>query len=223
MTDGTTQTELFDVSTARRQVRIVALLHAAETAGLTPISVLQFHTIAYLSNVLAPVWELPSEDGKIFKRNDGPFYPVLQHDVDRLIGAGVVSIINLGHVLDHDNHWRLEGSYSLIPALSQRILEVLHRFREEQQLLEFFQELAYALSALEESDLQVASDEDATYSDPLIDFGNVVDFGEWQHVNYSANAADYFQRILPSGTSTTSGEKLHMYVRHLRERMHARA
>ncbi len=67
----------------RRRVRLVVLLDAAEAAGLVPIKILRFHAFAYLSNVLAPVWDLSVFDGKGFKRRGGPFYPALQRDLIR--------------------------------------------------------------------------------------------------------------------------------------------
>ena len=58
----------------RRQVRLLVLLRAAEAAGLAPLRILRLHAFAYLSNVLAPVWDLRALDGKVLKRRGGPFY-----------------------------------------------------------------------------------------------------------------------------------------------------
>src|SRR5208337_5409069 len=99
--------------TLKKQVRLTVLLDAAEEAGLAPMPVLRLHAFAYLANVLAPVWELPPLEGKVLKRRGGPFYPTLQHDLDRLIGLGVAIIFGVSHVQNEDGHWRLEGSYRL--------------------------------------------------------------------------------------------------------------
>ena len=184
----------------QRSIRLVLLLDAAENAGLTPIPILQLHTFAYLSNVLSPVWwEMPVQDGKILKRHGGPFYPSLQHDLDRLVGKGVVFISGISHVLDEEQQWRLEGSYNLNRSFADRILAVTKKFDNENRLLTFLQELAYAISALSGHDLERATTQDATYSDPIIDAGNVIDFAEWRKINYSANAARHFERLIPSG------------------------
>ena len=97
----------------QRRVRLIMLLHAAESAGLAPIGILQLHSLAYLSNVLAPVWKLRPLDGKVMKRRGGPFYPVLQHDLDRLISQGLVLITNLGYKGDENGRWRLDGNFYL--------------------------------------------------------------------------------------------------------------
>ena len=204
----------------RRRLRLVVLIHTAERAGLSPLPIMHLHTFAYLSNVLAPVWEMPVMDGKLLKRRGGPFYPALQADLDNLVGMGVAVISNLGHVLDQQNRWRLEGSYLLNRQFADRILRQMAEFEEERRLFGFLQELAFALSALSDEDLGKATTEDATYSDPIIDFGNVVDFAEWQFKNYSANAAEQFEGLLPGGVRANSGEKIHLYLRHLQTRMY---
>ncbi len=208
------------IASLDRRIRLVVLLDAAEQAGLAPIPILRLHTIAYLSNVLAPVWDMPALEGKVLKRQGGPFYPTLQHDLDSLVGTGVAVIRGLDHVLDEDKRWRLEGSYQLNRAFADRIIRQLLDFESERRLVSFFQELAFAVSTLSDDDFDKAMTEDATYSDPLIDVGNVVDFAEWQRKNYTANAARYFDNLLPGGLRTTPGEKLHLYVRHLHSRVH---
>lgn len=219
MTSVENQRQDGNLDALQRRVRLVALLDAADKAGLTPLPILRLHTLAYLSNVLAPVWKMPVLDGKVLKRQGGPFYPALQHDLDRLVGMGVGVISGLGHVLDEENRWRLEGSYQLNRVFADRIIHRLLGFEVERRLMAFLQELAFALSALSDMDLDRAMTEDATYSDSLIDFGNVVDFAEWQKKNYSANAAQYFNNSLPGGARATPGEKLHLYVRHLQSRI----
>ncbi len=203
----------------RRRVRLVVLLDAAEVAGLASIRILRLHAFAYLSNVLAPVWDLSALDGSVFKRRGGPFYPTLQRDLDRLVGMGAVEITGLGHARDDDGRWRLEGSYRLNHELAVPVLRHLNTYEDELRLVSFVQELAYALSALSDDDLDLAFSEDATYSDPLVSFGNVVDFDE-RRTNYSANAARYFDHLIPGGGRATPGEKLHLYVRHLHRRIH---
>jgi len=208
------------MAVVRRQVRLVALIDSAERAGLAPLSVLRLHTFAFLSNVLAPVWEMPPLEGKVLKRKGGPFYPTLQGDLDRLVGLGVVIISNLGHVLDQQERWRLEGCYRLHRPFADPILERVARFEEERKFSAFLDELAFAISALSDDDLDKAPTEDAIYSDPIVDFGNVLDFAEWQHKNAAATAADRLGRLVPGGVRPIAGEKIHLYLRHLKARIH---
>ena len=206
------------VDVLRRQVRLVMLLNAAEVAGLVPLKILRLHAFAYLSNVLAPVWDMRVLDGKILKRRGGPFYPDLQHDLDRLVGLGVVVISGVGHVQDESKRWRLEGAYRLNRRFADPILNALDDYPEERQLGKFIEELGYAVSALSDEELDRAFSEDATYSDPMVTVDNVIDFADWRERNYTANAAEEFDRVVPGGNATP-GEKLHLYVRHLHRRI----
>lgn len=207
--------------TLRRQARILVLLDAAEKAGLSPIGIIPFHAFAFLSNVLAPVWDMPALDGKILKRKGGPFYPELQRDLDRMVGVGMVLITNVDHVRDPEGRWRLEGRYQLNYAMSELAISYLLHLPDERRFASFAGELAYALSALSESDLEWALVDDATYSDPGVSENNVLDFDEWARRNPSVNAANYFDQIMPKGTRATPGEKVHLYMRHIHRRAHA--
>ncbi len=203
----------------KRQARVIELLESAEAAGLVPINILRLHAFAYLANVLAPTWDLDPLDGKILKRQGGPFYPQLQTDIDRLVGRGLVRVSQLGHVQDEMGRWRLDGSYELNRHLAASVLDYLANSSSEARVYRFVRELALAISALSETDFDLAMTEDATYSDPLVSPSNVIDFDEWRKVNYSASAAKYFHDA-GAGFTPTPGEQLHLYVRHLYRRIH---
>ena len=207
------------VNILRQRVRLVVLLDAAEAAGLAPIRILWLHAFAYLSNVLAPVWDLPMLDDAVLKQQGGPFYPRLQHDLDRLVGIGVANVSAIGHVKDLSGRWRLDGAYRLNRTFADPILSTVRQFEEEHRVATFLHELGYALSALSDEDLDMAVSEDATYSDRMITYDNVVDFGSLHGRNYTAAVAHEFSSLMPGGNAT-SGEKLHLYVRHLHRRIH---
>ncbi len=206
----------------RRQARVLLLLQAADKAGLCPLDIRTLHGFAYLANVLAPVWDMPALDGKVLKRRGGVFYPDLQHDVDLMVGHGVLLISDVAHALDADGRWRLEGRYRLHREFATPPLEFLSRFQDQQRVDTFVTELAYALSALGELEFESAFAEDATYGDPTVSDDNVLDFSEWALRNPTARAVAYFDRFMPAKAPATKGEKLHLYVRHLRKRLHER-
>ena len=208
-------------ASVRRRVRIITLLDAANHAGMTPMPILRFHAVAYLANVLAPVWKLDAHDGRLLKRRGGPFYPTLQKDLDRLTGMGLVRLTRLRHEQEAPGRWRLEGSYDLNYDFAAPILDRLRTISEDERSTHsFIRELLLALSSLSDDDLDTAMREDATYSDPQVTEGNVIDFAEWSDRNWTASAAEHFSDILPSGDRTTPGEKLHLYVAHLHRRLH---
>ena len=207
---------LVDYDVLRRRVRLLMLLDGSERAGIAPIRLRRLHTYAYLSNVLAPVWNSRVFDGRVLKRRGGPFYPILQYDLDRLVGLGIVLMTDLGHIIDEDDQWRLDGAFSLNHELAGDALKVIGTFPQEVEIRSFLLEVAYAVSALSDSEFDSLPSEDPTYSDSNIGYANVVDFAEWRKQNYSANAAHHFQSV---SKQATPGELLHLYVRHLRRRI----
>ena len=64
-----------DYDALRRQMRLLLLLDGSERAGIAPIRLRLLHTYAYLSNVLAPVWNASILDGRLLKMRGGPFLP----------------------------------------------------------------------------------------------------------------------------------------------------
>jgi hypothetical protein len=203
----------------RRRVRLVALLEASREAGIEPLPTLRLHLIAYLANVLSPVWDMPSVDGSVLKRSGGPFYPDLQNDLDRLVGLGVVRVEDLRHQRIDDDRYRLDGSYRLNPDLAEPILTYLNAMPEEAAAARFVRELVLALSALSDEEIDRAITEDATYANPRVGNDNVIDFGEWLSSNYSAAAAQKVGDLVPTGAVVGASEKVHLYVRHLRKRL----
>lgn len=201
----------------RRQVRLLMLLYGAERAGIAPIRLRRLHTYAYLSNVLAPVWNSRVFDGRLLKRRGGPFYPDLQRDLDRLIGRGLVLITGVQHSRDESDQWRLDGMVSLNHTLAHSVLDTILSFPRLLDVQSFLLEVAYAISALSESDFDSVPNEDPTYSDASVSYENVVDFGEWRSLNYSANASRHFATMLEQATRA---ELLHLFVGHLRRRIH---
>ena len=199
-----------------RQVRLLMLIDGSEQAGLAPIRLRRLHTYAYLSNVLAPIWNSQVFEGRLLKRRGGPFYPALQHELDRLVGLGLVIITNLEHIIDEDGHWRLDGAFSLNHELAGDALKAISRFPQEHEVRSFLLEIAYAVSALSDSEFDILPSEDPTYSHSDIGYENVVDFAGWRKLNYSANAAHHFKSV---SQQATPGELLHLYVRHLRGRV----
>jgi hypothetical protein len=203
----------------RRRVRLVLLLDASREAGIEPLPTLRLHMIAYLANVLSPVWDMPSADGSVLKRGGGPFYPDLQFDLDRLVGLGVVRVESLRHRRIDDDHYRLEGSYRLNPALAEPILAYVNTMPEEEAAARFVRELVLALSSLSDDEMDRAATEDATYANPRIGNDNVIDFGEWMGANYSAAAAEKVGNLVPTQAVVGASEKVHLYIRHLRRRL----
>lgn len=196
-------------------LRLILLLDACEAADLTPVPVARFHALAFLANVLAPVWSESSFDGKILKRLSGPFYPELQRELDRLVGLGLVTVHDVGHVKER-GRWRLDGSFALEDRRAKGVINFADSFETERATKEFFRRLTFASARLKVPIEQLVI-EDVTWADKRTGTGDVIDFSEWQAANYSASAAQYFDRVSPRGLRLSRGDRLQLYM-HLLER-----
>ena len=214
------------VGAMQRRVRIVLILNASREAGIEPLSARRLHLIAYLCNVLSPVWDLDSfvgaarrVDGAILKRGSGPFYPDMQSELDRLVGMGVALVERIRYPEVDEGKLRLEGEYRLNAERAKPIVTYLQALREEGVAAKSIRELVLALSSLTDEEIDRAAREDATYSDTTVGIDNVIDFGEWLDKNYSSAAATRAGELIGSGVPPGASEKLHLYVRHLRGRL----
>lgn len=202
-----------------KQLRLIAILDASEEVGLCPVDAQALHTLAYLADALAPVWHLPILDGQVLKRSTYPFFPALQHDLDLLVGLGVVQVESFGYEEDDGHGWRLSATYTLNRAFADRIIrEVLtHDLAERSH--SFVREVVYAASGLGIEGIEQVGLADAAYSNPVVDVGDVVEIESERGVNASARTALRFKALTRERTSLSDAETVHLYVRHLYSRM----
>jgi hypothetical protein len=195
------------------RLRLILLLDACEAADLAPVPVMRLHALAFLANVLAPIWSVRSYDGKILKRRGGPFYPELQKQLDRLVGIGFATVTDIKQV-NEDGRWRLDGSFALVTVTTKQIIERAKLFAAERDAMEFLRRLAFATSRLGQP-LENLVTFDATWADQRTGVGDVIDFAEWKAANYSAFAAQMFEKVTPQGLTIGRGDKLPLYLRFL--------
>lgn len=192
---------------------LLLLLDAAEQAGLTPISVARFHQLAYFANCLAPVYDLPAEDGKVMKFVRGPHFTNFQWDLDRLVVLGKISVRNFEPFEDLHGWW-FTASY----VLSDGTFEEINTIRVSPRLArvhDFQVELAFAFASLTDEVQETSPDRDATYADPLAPEGEIVDFAEWDPSNYTKDAVDGMTRYVPAGLRLQPRDRIHLYFRYL--------
>jgi hypothetical protein len=204
----------------RRQLRVIAILESAEHAGLAPLESGPFHTIAYFADALAPVWGLRILDAQLLKQREGPLSPTFQHDIDRLVGQGVVTPHRITHRLDRDGNWRLDASYSLNSTFATPILEAAASFERFASELAFVREVVYAISGLGELELAEASTSDAAYGSEVVAIGGLLDLSARdERPNPTARVALRFGELLEPDLNLASAEMVHLYVRELYRRL----
>lgn len=206
-----------ELSRAERQLRLITLLDGSERIGLSPLPVEQLHTIAYFADALAPVWNIPIIDGQILKRHR-PYYPALQDDLDNLAGIGVVIPSNVRHE-ESAGGWRINADYRLNSEFAPRIIAAAEQFPRQAQELAFVREIVYATSGLGISGIAGAAHVDATYGDPLVDVGGMIEVRPDEGDNATADVAFRFRELLSEESKVSSAEMVNLYVRRLYSRL----
>lgn len=160
----------------RRQIVLIALFDSLERSGVSPIQSQQLHTLWYLANALAPAWGLTAFDSAVLKTEGQPYFPGVQDDLDWLVGMGMLVVVDLMPLSDAR---RLQGRFALNRAFADRVLSVMLEIEEDANLRNFLDDVVQAANRLTDLEQQTALSQDATYGDPGIDTGNVVDLGQW--------------------------------------------
>jgi hypothetical protein len=207
----------------RRQLRLMALLAAAQECGLSPVSARQLHTLAYLADALAPVWRLDILDAHLLKRKEGPLSPAVQRDIDSLVGIGVIVPSSVTHVEDSEGRWRLDADYELNEEFASGVFEAVTVFELQRNRFTFAREVVFAASGLADQIQDIAAI-DLTYGDVLVGTGGVVNIApDDDELNATSVIALRFGELMAHETSLTSAEKIHMYVQELYKRIESAA
>jgi len=214
----------------RQRGRVLLLLDAAERAAVAPLSTDRLHTLAFLADVLSPVWNLSAFDQVVLKSSGGPFFPDLQREMDRLVAAGLLEVTKIRYVTRPNEGARIEGCYGLRFG-SPHLEALLARLgaRGESDALDpndfkvhaFLVELAGAIARLSADELDRAAAADVTYSDRQIDNNNLIYMTSPSRSSRSADTAERFATFMPQGANLSPGEKLYLYATYLGRRVHA--
>ena len=210
------------LESTRRRVRLLQLLEAAERAALAPIDTDKLHAFAYLCDILSPVWGLTPFDRRVLKTGRPPFYPDLQREVDRLVAMGLFEVSDLSYRKAPDGSMIFQARYALRFASphGRRLREALEGDDDAVANQAYLDELARALASLRDEDIAAAAAEDATYDDPTISSGDVIDFGEATRRVRTHEATGSFDALFPD-INLTPARRLYMYAHYLGRKVHA--
>ena len=217
-------TERDTVLKIRRRVRLLQLLEAAERAALAPIGTDKLHAFAYLCDILSPVWGLAPFDRRVLKTGRPPFYPDLQREIDVLVAMGIVEVRNPTYRKARDKTMMFHADYALRFASphGRELTAALASYPEGAGSQAYLDELARALASTRDDDIAAAAAEDATYSDPMISSGDVIDFSGATRVVRTHAATESFDELFPD-VHLTPARRLYMYAHYLGRKVHAAA
>jgi hypothetical protein len=198
---------------------LMALLDGAARAGLTPISHDTIHQMAFLANALAPVYDLPVENGLVTRWKRGPYSRGLQWDLDRLAIMGLARLAAVKSVTDDEGAW-FKARYGLGPLAQDFMLKAL-QVPSLRRVHTFHCELMAAYASLPEAFRGMAATEDATYANTFdgdLDEGEtVIDFAAWRDRNFTQRASMTLERQL-RGFAVNPRSRIHIYLRYLARR-----
>jgi hypothetical protein len=203
-----------DFRRLRSNLRLVAILQACHDAGLTSVPLPVIHTIAYFTDALAPIWNIPLIEGQVLKKRRIPANPELQAEIDRLVGQAVILASRVRHVYS-DGTWSLDAEYSLNRVFGDRIIAAISGDNVSLRELHFVREVVLALAGLGVPGISMAAQADASYSDPNIDFGEMIDFLGSGKLTRTTQVAKRFNELLDDDRGLSEAEITHLYVRHL--------
>jgi hypothetical protein len=196
-----------------RRVWVLCLVDAVEQAGLTPIRSDRLHRLAFLANCLSPTYGLDPLDGKIYKYRSGPLYPDIQWDLDRMAMQGLIQIADIAQI-PVSGITLFAANYSM----QQKGIEIVQEFARAPQICRrcaFLAEVAAAFGSLRGDNQEFAALKDATYDDPDMATGDLIDFAEWQDRNFSTKTANAFGQFVPGRLPLNNRDRLYLYFRYL--------
>ena len=199
------------------------LLDATDYAVISPIPIFRFHALAYLADVLSPIYDFPTISGSILKRRSFPYFPELQWEVGRLIGLNLVMPLELTPVIQISRAY-VDFSITLDRQRSEPLLDAVYAHPQFCSLRDYFRELAGALSNINDIDLDNATKLDVTWDSGHM--GAVIDYAEWRAQNYSTLGADTIEEIAVQAlgeraTHLSPAAKVNLYVSYLRRAANA--
>lgn len=209
-------------SRIRQRVRMLMLLDASDYAVIGPLSTSRLHALAFLADVLSPVYNLSGTAGRIMKRRAGPYFPELQWELDRLVGLGLVEVSGLRPVVEVSRAY-IDANFALMREAAQPILTLVYEDHGFLALKDFFREIAGALSRVPDNELDTATRADVTWQTGHA--GTVIDYAEWRARNYSMLSAARLEELAKEalgqgGLTLTPTARVGLYVQYLKRVAH---
>jgi hypothetical protein len=210
------------------RLRALTVLEAAERAALTPIPAQKLHALAYLSDVLSPVWGLSAFDPVALKTGREPFFGRFQDELDDLIILGFLEVTTFDYggstQASSETGVQLNARYQLRYA-SEALEPLIVHIRNDEELgvrLDFFVALASAIGRLPDEAIAAAITKDAAWDNADVPTDDVVEFSTVSGArsrNRTDGTIDVFEKQSPGRKLLEPAAKLRLYTAFLAERL----
>lgn len=196
-----------------RRFWILAVLSGVERGGASPIGLRHFNLMAYFANSVSRCYDIEPLDPTVLKERGGPLYPQLMWDLDRLVGMRLVRVVNL--VIAAEGTARHVSYAITLEGLNH--LKACTELSDEMKLVTnslTSAALAYcrARRGISVDSMQT---KDANISDPKFGNGDIVDFGEWDNYNATANAVDFVKSSVEPPFEKNTSIAVNLYAQYL--------
>ena len=194
------------------RVWLTYLLMAVSRTGLAPIPKQRLHRLVFISNCLAPLFEATPASAQIVKYKRGPFYPVVQWELDRLATMGVLSVSAISYTKDNGGWWH-SADYSVGPK-AREVIDYCNGIDYGRNLERYLTEVTTAFASLSEEVLDGVALYDENYARRGATMDTFIDFSTAEQ-NLSVQTAREFKAVMPGGFGPSRKEELFLYLRFL--------
>lgn len=179
--------------------------------GVTPISATQLHVTLYLANTLASLFDVHRIRGRVLKRGDFPFYPDVQHEIDRLAFNSVLEIERV----DFGSKGQMTPHLGLAPKGLEIYRLLMNGSPDAARVARLFRELVAACFGKFLAGNTAIGPIDANYGSNLVLEGEVVDFAEWTDENKNMEVARYLLNMLKAMRPHADRDGVRLYCDYL--------
>lgn len=201
----------------RTQLRALTIVSGFESTFLYPVPVEMVHACSYFCDALSSLWSVDPIDDIVLKSEGVPLSPVLQAEIDWLVGHGLLVPSNVAYAKT-DRQTRLRADLALNNSLTDRVLEVLDEDEKLSREMGFVREVAAALAAMGPGAEGRAVSSDANFQDPLAGMQSVLDLmPDEGRSSATQSALRNFNSLARSamGSDLSESELTALYTRHL--------
>jgi hypothetical protein len=199
----------------RNRAWLLGILSLANRAGMQPISKKRLHSLIFLANCLAPIYDERGIDTRVIRHTQGPFYPDAQWDLDRLVGDGLATVENVAYVPSAD-HWWMQAEYR-VTRRGEALYTSCSELPDIRRSYEFLVELINAFASIERGSMDAAALEDVIYRTPgQVNWAALVfdDVSE----NGSLQTTEAFSELVGDSFQLSAKERLNLYLGYLGRR-----
>jgi hypothetical protein len=197
----------------RNRAWLLGIVFLANRAGLRPVSKKHLHSLVFLANSLAPIYDDEGVATRVIKYTQGPFYPDVQWDLDRLVGQSLAAISNV-RISNESGAWWMDADYEITESGEALFLECRATLPLLARSYRFLVEISNAFASLTRDAQHTAPLEDAIYSVPGKPKWSALVF-ESPEDNYSALTASSFDQIVGEDVHLAPKERLQLYFGYL--------